>query len=172
MIVYKRGGKIMKNCSHCSREVMSDAKFCQYCGADLPVSEVEEEIPATNNEGFDAPPLPEAKTPILFNHQTSPPPSNKGLVWLIISSITTFFGCCCLPLGFLQAVTIITSAISVSRYNRGDYEDSEKLARTSMIIYFSILALSIILLIVIFATGFYTQIADYTDIIDEFSEFY
>ena len=164
----------MKKCENCGRESMDGAKFCQFCGVEFPP----EETSLSNGHyspkegGSIAPPLPETDVYPQVNPQGGQYeelPTNKGLVWLIVSSILTFFGCCCLPLGFLQIAAIITSAISVSKYNKGDYEGSGQLARVSMIIFFSVLALSIILMIVFIATGYYADIFDtYSDIYSEF----
>ena len=159
----------MKKCNQCDRENMNDAKFCQSCGAKLMTPEVISIEPVTvNNQGYEAPPLPDTNT---FPEEiriinTQIPPTNKGLVWLIISSILTFFGCFCYGLGLLQVPTIITSAISVSRHSNRDYEGSERLAKTSMILFFSILALSIIIVIILFS--FLLSLTDFTDAFNEF----
>lgn len=162
----------MKICNHCGREVKSGAKFCQYCGADLLIETKKEYEVSDNYEEFEAPSLPDANIPLVVNEKAVIPPPNKGLVWLILSSITTFLGCCCIPFGIFQAATIITSAISVSRYNRGDFEGSNNLAKTSKILFFSLLAFSIVILIIIVSTGVLGGIFDYTDIVNEFNEFY
>jgi hypothetical protein len=162
----------MKKCENCGRESGNKAAFCQFCGAKFPPEDSSlsgEYFSGPQGGQNTAPPLPEQPAPPEVHQQdgqSSAKPPNKGLVWLIVSSIVTFFGCCCLPLGFLQIGAIVTSAISVSKYNKGDYAGSEQLARVSMIIFFSVLALSVILMIVFIATGYYA------DIFDTYSEFY
>ncbi len=154
----------MKKCVSCGRESMDESKFCQFCGAQYPTEEksLETNFQAqTQNIVSEAPPLPYVSdVRSSYDEQNSTPPSNNGLVWLIISSITTLLGCCCLPLGFLQIGTIVTSAISVSKYNREDYEGSKSMAKISMILFFSVLALSIILLIIFASTGYISEFFD------------
>lgn len=153
----------MKKCNHCDREVMDDVKFCQYCGGDLPEEKVELSI--ENDGGVKvsiendnqvenvAPPLPQVKSTATYDSGVdSIKPTNKGLVWLILSSILTLIGCCCFfSGGFLQIATIITSAISVNNYSKGDYEGSDRMAKVSKILFFSILGFSILLSIILFA---------------------
>ena len=169
----------MKRCNHCDREVMNDAKFCQFCGADV-ISEADfsNESKPLNTQRNEAPPLPEInvfkesfKQPETGGYQntyakTPPPPTNKGMIWLILSSISTFLGCFCFGIGILQVATIITSAISVSKHNRGDYDGSNRMAKTSKILFFSILALSILIIIIVVA-AFYTT-GDFADVVNEF----
>jgi predicted nucleic acid-binding Zn ribbon protein len=178
------GGLVMKKCNHCNREVMDDAKFCQYCGADIPEDMVEPSLENDNivaeDQEIEAPPLPEVKSTATYDSGTSTynegaskaQHANKGLVWLILSSIITLLGCCCMPFGFLQIATIITSAIAVNNYSKGDYEGSDRMARVSMIVFFSILALSVILFVVLLATGTLANIMDSYDFINEFNDFY
>jgi hypothetical protein len=169
----------MKKCSHCDREVMDDAKFCQYCGADIKEEKVELSLEndnlAVNNQENVATPLPEVKSTATYDPGTSSydssnyvKPANKGLVWLILSSIVTLLGCCCIPLGFLQIATIITSAIAVNNYSKGDYEGSDRMAKTSMIVFFSILAFSVLVFVILIATGTLANIMNSYEFINEF----
>jgi len=165
----------MKKCANCEREAMDAATFCQFCGAKFPIEEkplASESLSQENDTQNIAPPLPE---PVGYtesssqNSQNQSPPANNGLVWLIISSVLAFFGCFCYGLGLLQVPTIVTSAISVSKYNRGDYEGSKKMSKTSMILFFSILAFSILIIIGI-VIWFYSfmDLSDFGSIVDEF----
>ncbi|MCK5128476.1 MAG: zinc ribbon domain-containing protein [Clostridiales bacterium] len=98
----------MKKCSHCDRENMSDAKFCQYCGTDINTKVVQSSIEDTKiDQGFQAPALPENNvfSQNFKNPSSSPPPTNKGLAWLILSSIL--------------ALTIITVLIFTFSYDFG-----------------------------------------------------
>ena len=157
----------MKKCSHCDREVMSDAKFCQYCGGEIDTIKPESvEHETTNNQGNEAPPLPEINVFSQYNSPQGTPPPNKGMVWLIVSSVLTFLGCFCFGIGLFQIPTIITSAISLGRYNRGDYEGSDRLAKTSMILFFSILAFSIIVTIIV--ALFYYNAIDFDSVINDY----
>lgn len=169
----------MKKCNHCDREVMDDAKFCQYCGGDLPEEKVELSIEndgavnvsIENDNQLEnvAPPLPQVKSTATYDagvdYSNHP---NKGLVWLILSSIVTLLGCCCIPLGFLQIATIITSAIAVNNYSKGDYEGSDRMARTSRILFYSILGFCILVLVLLIATGALTNIISSYEFMDEF----
>ncbi len=160
----------MKKCSNCGREAMNEAKFCQYCGVDVQmIKQYQKDNIAEDINADEVPPLPMVNEFTADQNKAAPLPLNKGTVWLVLSSITTFFGCCCLPLGFLQIVTIITSAISVSKYNKGEFEESMKMAKISKIIFFSILAFSLLLIIIILTTGVLGDLVnDYSDIVNEF----
>jgi Trk-type K+ transport system membrane component len=152
---------------------MDSAKFCEFCGSKFhqeePIAEQDNKTVSqyTSNE---APPLPETPvnvSPGYGDDYTSLPPNN-GLVWLIISSILTFLGCCCMGVGLLQVPTIITSAISVSRYKKGEYESAKNMAKTSMILFFSLLALMIIIIVIVLLTqdmsGFdYNDFSDFAE---------
>ncbi len=167
----------MKKCIQCGNESMDSAKFCESCGAKFPEQESQVKSAEVNsfNISNEAPPLPEvtataSNTGSSQNEYVAPPPNN-GMVWLIVSSIFGLLGCCCVGLGILQVPTIITSAISTSRYKNGDYEDAKRLAKISMILFFSILALSIIIVILIAVTQSVNEF-DYSNFSDFAEEYY
>ncbi len=148
----------MKKCIQCGRESMDSAKFCESCGARFPDETGINESAAMSsvNISNDAPPLPDytqntSNTSGNDYSYTNQPPANNGLVWLIISSIMTLL-CCCIGVGLLQVPTIITSAISVSRHKNGDYESAQKMSKISMILFFSLLGLMILITVLMFVT--------------------
>ena len=144
----------MKHCQFCGSQMEDDANFCSKCGLEQgvkPVQEVEiEKMPEAAVDPNAAPPLPETSYYDSGTTGTSTEAlqSNNGLVWLILSIILTV---CCCPFSFLQIITIVFAAISMSRYNQGDYEEAKRYSKIAMIIFFSVLGLMIIGIVVSFA---------------------
>ncbi len=158
----------MKKCNHCNGEVRNNANFCQHCGAEIDLGQPKAvEVKTVDNKANVAPPLPNVNVYDKSDDNTrETPPPNKSLVWLILSSVLTFLGCACFGIGIFQVPTIITSAIAQGRYSRGDYEGSDRLARISMILFFSILAFSIIIGILV--AVFYYGMFDFADVFDTY----
>lgn len=142
----------MKYCQYCGSQLEDDARFCSKCG--LEHGEAKKEDPVQVDpvivDPIDlnaTPPMPDSQIPqqeTYTGFQETPP--NNGLVWLILSIVMTL--CCC---NVLQVVTIVFAAISMSRHNQGDYEEAKRYSKIAMIIFFSLLALSIIASIVMYA---------------------
>jgi|GEM_PF-4786458 len=139
----------MKRCRHCGTESDENARFCTYCGRNFseqytgdqaaPV-EPPKAVPEQQSAGSgDAPPLPTGAQSYGNYAEPQVKPPNNGLVWLILSIVMTV--CCC---SIFNVATIIISAISVSKYNQGDFEEARRLARIAMIVFFCLLALSIV----------------------------
>ena len=161
----------MKKCEGCGRETMDHAKFCEFCGRKFP--EQEHDNGAEQSSGgysghYESVPLPEINTAHQSVNAGTPPP-NSGMVWLILSSVIAFLGCFCYGLGLLLTPSIIFGAISVSKYNKGEYDDAQKASKRAMILFFIMLAISILLIVVIvisFSTLMGTE--GFGEIVDEF----
>ena len=161
----------MKKCEGCGRETLDSAKFCEFCGRKFP--EIERESDAGQNLGgnggsYESVPLPEMNTAHQSVSSGTPPPNN-GMVWLILSSIIAFLGCFCYGLGILLTPSIVFGAISVSKYNKGEYDDAQKASKRAMILFIIMLVVSI-LLIVIIAVAFTSVMGaeGFGEIVDEF----
>jgi hypothetical protein len=169
----------MKKCASCGRESMDSARFCESCGSkfeELKQEETTSYVTYENAPIYESAPLPEVTTTIYTSSKTTfesteagSPPPNTGMVWLILSSVMAFLGCICYGLGILQTPSIIFGAISVSKHSKGDYEGAKKASKISMILFFSILGLSI-LLIVLVAVSFASimGVSEIGEIVDEF----
>ena len=164
----------MKKCEGCGRETMDYVKFCEFCGRKFPEPEQEnaaEQSFQGHAGSYESVQLPEINVPNQSqqNVTTGTPPSNSGMVWLILSSVLAFLGCFCYGLGILQTPSIIFGAISVSKYNKGEYDDAQKASKRAMILFFIMLAVSILLIVVIvisFSTLMGTE--GFGEFVDEF----
>ncbi len=139
----------MKYCQYCGSQMDDDARFCSKCG--LEHGEVKKEtvdvepVVVEQMDPNGTPPMPNAPEPQAYSGINEIPPNN-GMVWLILSIVMTL--CCCNP---LQIVTIVFSAISLSRHKQGEFEEAKRYSKIAMILFFSLLALSIIGWIVSFS---------------------
>lgn len=174
-----KGKDIMKFCENCAVQLDDNAQFCHSCGTqvrevNIPQQQQQqgyegsvgyEDQNSNQNDQYNQN-EPTNTMPTDYNNQyqnnqqqynqapMQQKPPNKGTTWLIVSIIGT---CCCSQ---LNIVTVIFAILSLTKYNAGDYEASENFARIAKILFFVFLVITVIISIILVATGWFQTLID------------
>lgn len=148
----------MNKCSKCNFDNFDDAVFCAGCGSPLekapepeaapPAEAAPEVAQAPEPEAAPAAPEAPAATPEPVPAQAvepsaysaysapaapiAPAESNKATLWLILNIVATVLCCCA---NVFSIIGIIFSAIGMSSYSKGNYEDMRKKANVGKIMF-------------------------------------
>lgn len=143
----------MKFCKNCSAALNDDVMICPECG----VSQAYKTQAATTDVGVskyssntDYSQEPQQQQQV---YTPVPEGKNPGVPWLIVS-IVMFVICC----GNILAIPgLILAIMSMTSFNAGNVEEAQNRAKIAKTLTFIAIALSIVITIIVAATGFATS---------------